>query len=93
MLIERITLVDQVVLVPDLATWLDEVGRWKKGAQWPVLIEDDRYTPLFVRRFKPLRLIGRSSIGEELPSDAKAIKYSHARCGDTEREIGRWPRR
>jgi hypothetical protein len=74
MLIERITLVDQVVLVPDLATWLDEVGRWRKGAQWPVLIEDDRYTPLFVRRFKPLRLIRRSSIGEALPSDAKAIE-------------------
>ena len=51
-LTDRIALLDRVVLVPDLATWLDEIGRWQQGVQWPVLLEDDRYTPLFVRRFQ-----------------------------------------
>ncbi|MCH2143941.1 MAG: hypothetical protein MK082_02215 [Phycisphaerales bacterium] len=71
---DRIAIADRVVLVPDLATWLDEISRWKPGLHWPVLIEDDRYTPLFVRRFKPARLIRRPSIGTDLPTDAVALE-------------------
>ena len=70
---ERISVVDQVVLVPDLATWLDEIGRWEQGVQWPVLIEDDRFTPLFVRRFQPARLLRRPSVGVPLPTDVDEL--------------------
>ena len=44
---------DQVVLVPDGRTYLDELAKWNEHARWPVLIEDDFYTPLFVRGFAP----------------------------------------
>jgi hypothetical protein len=73
-LMERIVVIDRVVLVPDLATWLDEIGRWKQGAQWPVLLEDDRFTPLFVRRFQPRQLLRRASVGTPLPSDPPALE-------------------
>lgn len=65
--------VDRVVLVPDPATYLDEIAKWRiKGAgasagRWPVLIEDSIYTPMFVRRFKPAQLIRRESINTPLP--------------------------
>ncbi len=55
--------VDQVVLVPDGRTYLDELSKWSAGARWPVLIEDDRYAPLFVRGFAPARVIRRESVG------------------------------
>ena len=73
-LMERIVVIDRVVLVPDLATWLDEIGRWKQGVQWPVLLEDDRFTPLFVRRFQPRQLLRRASVGRPLPSDPQALE-------------------
>lgn len=63
-------LVRQVVLVPDLATWLDELGRWSTRARWPVLLEDDRFTPLFVRGFKPERILRRSSVGPAIADRA-----------------------
>lgn len=74
LLTERIPLLDRVVLVPDLATWLDEISNWSMAARWPVLIEDDKYTPLFVRRFKPRRLVRRPSVGTDLPEDAGELK-------------------
>ncbi len=58
----------QVVLVPDAATWLDEVGHWSATARWPVLIEDDVLAPLFIRGFKPERVLRRPSVGT-LPAD------------------------
>lgn len=59
----RVTVIDKVVLVPDGATYLDEVSKWTLRGRWPVLIEDDLYTPLFVRAFKPSKVIRRTSIG------------------------------
>lgn len=61
-------LIDRVVLVPDAATYIDELAKWSPQGRWPVLIEDDRLTPMFVRRFKPAQLIRRESIGS-LPAD------------------------
>lgn len=64
-------LIDRVVLVPDAATYLDELSKWSPTGRWPVLIEDDQYTPMFVRRFKPAQLIRRESVGG-LPDDTTA---------------------
>jgi hypothetical protein len=61
-------IVDQVVLVPDGRTYLDELSRWSETARWPVLFEDDVYAPLFVRGFKPSRVIRRASVGA-MPAD------------------------
>ena len=64
---ERIPVLDRVVLVPDVATFVAEVGKWSLEARWPVLIEDDRYTPLFVRRFAPRQLLRVASVDEPMP--------------------------
>ena len=56
-------IVDQVVLVPDARTYLDELSKWSESARWPVLIEDDLYAPLFVRGFGPARVVRRASAG------------------------------
>ena len=54
---------DQVVLVPDVATLVDEVARWSVDGRWPVLIEDDVLTPMFIAGFEPARVIRRESVG------------------------------
>ncbi|MCH7601778.1 MAG: hypothetical protein IIB54_03320 [Planctomycetes bacterium] len=57
-------LTDRVVLVPDGATYLDELSKWSLDGRWPVLIEDDFLTPMFLRRFRPAEIILRDSVGE-----------------------------
>ncbi|MHC4652009.1 MAG: hypothetical protein ACYTES_14305, partial [Planctomycetota bacterium] len=51
--------VDQVVLVPDEATYVEELSRWSPQGRWPVLFADDRLAPMFIRRFKPAHVIRR----------------------------------
>ncbi len=55
--------VDCVVLVPDGATYLDELSKWSPGGRWPVLFEDDQLAPMFIRRFRPSRVYRRESVG------------------------------
>lgn len=59
----RIGVVDKVVLVPDAATYVDEISKWNLRARWPVLIEDGTYSSMFVRAFKPSHVVRRSSVG------------------------------
>jgi len=56
--------IDRVVLVPDGATYLDEVGKWSEAGQWPVLFEEQQLAPMFIRRFKPAAIIVRESVGD-----------------------------
>ncbi|MCH8165508.1 MAG: hypothetical protein IH889_07860 [Planctomycetes bacterium] len=56
-------LVDRVVLVPDGATYVDELSKWSPQGRWPVLIEDDHLAPMFIRRFKPAQVVRRTSVG------------------------------
>ena len=60
--------VDRVVLVPDAATYFDELSKWSPQGRWPVLIEDARFAPLFVRRFAPAQLVRRASVNRQLPA-------------------------
>ena len=62
--------VDCVVLVPDGATYLDELGKWSPKGRWPVLFEDDQLAPMFIRRFGPSRVYRRESVGD-LPAEAE----------------------
>lgn len=59
---------DRVVLVPDAATYLKEISAWSDRGRWPVLIEDDRYAAMFIRRFQPAQVLRRAPAGE-LPQD------------------------
>jgi hypothetical protein len=61
-------IVDQVVLVPDGRTYLDEIAKWSPAGRWPVLIEDGWYAPMFVRAFAPARVLRRESAGA-MPAD------------------------
>lgn len=58
-------LIDRVVLVPDAATYVDELGKWSPHGRWPVLIDDDYFTPMFIRRFRPAQVIRRPSVGQQ----------------------------
>jgi hypothetical protein len=51
--------VDQVVIVPDEATYIEELSRWSPRGRWPVLFADDLLAPMFIRRFKPAHVIRR----------------------------------
>lgn len=57
-------LIDRVVLVPDGATYLNELSKWSPDGRWPVLIKDDFLSPMFLRRFRPAEIILRDSVGE-----------------------------
>ena len=64
-------LVDRVVLVPDAATYVDEVSKWSPKGRWPVLFEEHVYAPMFIRRFEPAQIIRRESVGS-LPNENAA---------------------
>lgn len=68
----------QVVLVPDGATYLDEIRQWTIDRRWPVLIEDDHFTPLFLQSFAPERVFRRASIGALPPVEARAAAIEGA---------------
>ncbi|MFG0329456.1 MAG: hypothetical protein ACF8PN_06090 [Phycisphaerales bacterium] len=53
----RVPTVDRVVLVPDEDAFVDAIGQWSLGGRWPILIEDDFYAPLFIRRFRPAEIV------------------------------------
>lgn len=67
----QIMTVDRVVLVPDSATFLAAIQAWNLKERWPILIEDNYYTPLFIRRFQPLEIIRLPSVQKSLPQGEK----------------------
>ena len=67
-----IPVLDQVVLVPDEAAFLREIGRWTTKARWPVLIEDTAFAPRFIRAFKPSVVLRRGAADEPFPADRAA---------------------
>ncbi len=62
--------VDMVVLVPDEATFLATIRLWGfRDGRFPILIEDDVYAPMFIRRFRPQKVMRLPSVGaDSLPS-------------------------
>lgn len=70
MLRARVPTVDRVVLVPDEATFLEAISQWSLAGRWPVLIEDDVYAPMFIRRFRPAEVIRKAPTEAALPRGA-----------------------
>lgn len=66
-------LIDRVVLVPDAATYLDEISKWSPRGRWPVLFDEQQFAPMFMRRFKPAEVVRRSSVGK-LPVEAERLQ-------------------
>lgn len=63
----KIPTVNRVVLVPDEATFLAAIQKWNLKGNWPILIEDDKYTPRFLQRFQAEEVVRLPSIKEQLP--------------------------
>ena len=63
----KIPTVNRVVLVPDEATFLTAIQKWNLKGNWPILIEDDKYAPMFLQRFQPEEIVRLPSIKEQLP--------------------------
>ena len=66
------SVIDTVVLVPDELSFLAAVSNWKLDQFWPVLIEDAWFAPMFIRAFRPRRVV-RWSIKDANPEVAAAI--------------------
>ncbi len=54
---------NQVVLVPDEATYLDEISKWSPAERWPVLFNQEPKVSQFIRRFAPEKVWVRDSVG------------------------------
>ncbi|MEM9155768.1 MAG: hypothetical protein AAGB13_12165 [Cyanobacteria bacterium P01_F01_bin.33] len=65
---QKVPTVDRVVLVPDEATFLAAIQQWSLAGRWPILINDDRYTPLFLQRFQPAEVVRLPAVGTPLPA-------------------------
>lgn len=75
----RVPIVNRVVIVPDEATYLDEISRWSLAGRWPVLIEDNFFAPMFVRAFKPEMVVRRAAV-TPLPADRMAQQAAVAQA-------------
>src|SRR5271166_234618 len=51
------TVIDQVCLVPDLASFLEVIGTWDEHSFYPILIDDPACTLPFLRAFRPARVV------------------------------------
>ncbi len=51
------TVIDQVYLVPDLASFLDVIATWDERSFFPILIDDPACTLPFLRAFRPARVV------------------------------------
>jgi hypothetical protein len=67
----NIPIVNRIVIVPDEATFLAAIQKWNLKGHWPILIEDRKYTPLFVQRFQPEEIVRLPSIKQQLPKNQK----------------------
>jgi len=74
--------VQQVVLVPDEATYLDEISRWSTKARWPILFDQEPFVSQFVRRFSPEKIWRRDSVGKRTETIEKAMQRAVAMSWD-----------
>lgn len=62
--------VDQVCLVPDVATFLEAIATWDEHHFFPILIDDIELNFKFLRAFQPARIVRLPRRAEEIPADA-----------------------
>ena len=76
----------KVILVPDEATFLSAIQQWNLKRRYPILIEDDHYTPRFLNRFQPKEVIRLSSIAEVSLNREETMRKAVAAAWETEIE-------
>ena len=50
---KKLPILNHVVIVPDEATYLDEISQWSTSARWPVFFDQEPFMSSFIRRFSP----------------------------------------
>ncbi len=70
---QAIPTASRVVLVPDSATFLKAIQQWSLEERYPILIEDDRYTPLFLNQFQPQEIIRLPTAKQLLVQENKEV--------------------
>ncbi|MDR9402751.1 MAG: hypothetical protein RI580_04865 [Halothece sp. Uz-M2-17] len=70
---EAIPTASRVVLVPDPVTFLKAIQEWSLEERYPILIADDYYTPLFLKRFQPQEVIQLPSVQSSFFADQKRL--------------------
>ena len=57
-----VPIVNQVVLVPNEATYLNEISKWSTEGQYPVLFDSDPRASQFIRKFKPKLILRANTV-------------------------------
>jgi hypothetical protein len=73
--------VDQVCLVPDVATFYDALASWDDRHYFPILIDDSDLCLKFLRAFRPARIVRYPSRGKPIEGD-KAWERAVGAVGD-----------
>jgi hypothetical protein len=58
--------IDQVCLVPDVATFFEAIATWDERHFYPILIDDIEYAFKFLRAFRPARVVRYPRKGEPI---------------------------
>ena len=74
----------RVVLVPDEITFLTAIQQWNLQRRYPILIEDDFYTPRFLNRFQPEEVIRLPAVAEIPSNRKKAMREAVAAAWESE---------
>ncbi|AFZ42864.1 hypothetical protein PCC7418_0640 [Halothece sp. PCC 7418] len=70
---QEIPTASRVVVVPDTVTFLQAIQDWSLEQRYPILIADDYYTPLFLKRFQPEEVIRVASVKDSFFQDKKQL--------------------
>ncbi len=68
---------DALVVVPDVATFVEWIGEWDAETFFPVLIDDGHFVPLFFRAFRPAAVFFPKATRKKI--DAKAFRTPFAK--------------
>ncbi|MEE2912502.1 MAG: hypothetical protein VX436_01715 [Planctomycetota bacterium] len=83
----KLPVLNQVVLVPDEATYLDEISRWSPNARWPVLFDREPFASQFIRRFNPEKVLKRRSTEGKIDNLELAMQIAVANAWGGEASI------
>lgn len=83
----KLPILNQVVLVPDEATYLDEISLWSPSARWPVLFDREPMASQFIRRFNPEKIWKRKPIAKSIDNLEVAMQRAVAQAWGGEDSI------
>ncbi len=86
------TVIDQVCLVPNLASFLEVIATWDERSFYPILIDDPACTLPFLRSFRParvVRIVAEARTGRALSEESVAATDPQALWTAAQRAVAR----